>query len=266
VLPCWCSTAPGVPRLDCSAPAPPLITEIDDVVILWVVREGTKNGGRGTFLVLMRRTPALDAAADPPAYYDALPNETLLMLFEKPSLRTRVSLEVGMTELGGHAIAYMIGDSPLGKKETFGDTAACLSRYCAAVTARVNSRESINGLTAHADIPVVNALDDWAHPMQILADMQTIEEHLGSLEGKRMAYVGDSRNNMTYDLMRGGAIKGFTGRCTSVAACTSPPAFPLPLPPLARPRTPSHRGTARLAGLVEREAPPCVRACILAGT
>ena len=81
--------------------------------------------------------------ADPPAYYDALPNETLLMLFEKPSLRTRVSLEVGMTELGGHAIAYMIGDSPLGKKETFGDTAACLSRFVAAVTARVNSRESI---------------------------------------------------------------------------------------------------------------------------
>ena len=109
--------------------------------------------------------------ANPKDYYDALPNETLLMLFEKPSLRTRVSLEVGMTELGGHAISYMIGDSPLGKKETYGDTGACLSRYVAAITARVTSREQINGLTATADVPVVNALDDWAHPMQILADM-----------------------------------------------------------------------------------------------
>jgi ornithine carbamoyltransferase len=109
--------------------------------------------------------------ANPKDYYDALPNETLLMLFEKPSLRTRVSLEVGMTELGGHAIYYMIGDSPLGKKETYGDTGACLSRYVAAITARVTSREQIDGLTATADIPVVNALDDWAHPMQILADM-----------------------------------------------------------------------------------------------
>ena len=96
------------------------------------------------------------------------------MLFEKPSLRTRVSLEVGMTELGGHAIAYMIGDSPLGKKETFGDTGACLSRYVSAVTARVTSKESINGLVEHSEIPVVNALDDWAHPMQILADMVCI--------------------------------------------------------------------------------------------
>ena len=148
--------------------------------------------------------------AEPEAYYDALTNETLLMLFEKPSLRTRVSLEVGMTELGGHAISYMIGDSPLGKKETYGDTGACLSRYVAAITARVTSREQIDGLTATADVPVVNALDDWAHPMQILADMQTIEEKKGGLSGVRMAYLGDIRNNMTYDLMRGGSLMGFT--------------------------------------------------------
>ena len=88
--------------------------------------------------------------------------------------------------------------------------AACLSRYVAAVTARVNSRESIEGLTAFSTIPVVNALDDWAHPMQILADMQTIEEKKGSLQGLRMAYLGDIRNNMTYDLMRGGTLMGFT--------------------------------------------------------
>ena len=147
---------------------------------------------------------------NPTEYYDALPNESLLMLFEKPSLRTRVSLEVGMTEMGGHAISYMIGDSPLGKKETYGDTGACLSRYVAAITARVTSREQIAGLTATADVPVVNALDDWAHPMQILADMQTIEEKFGSLKGVKMAYLGDIRNNVTYDLMRGGALMGYT--------------------------------------------------------
>ena len=92
--------------------------------------------------------------ANPKDYYDALPNETLLMLFEKPSLRTRVSLEVGMTELGGHAISFMTGDSPLGKKETYGDTGACLSRYVTAITARVTSREQINGLCATASVPV----------------------------------------------------------------------------------------------------------------
>jgi len=121
-----------------------------------------------------------------------------------------VSLEVGMTELGGHAISFMTGDSPLGKKETYGDTGACLSRYVAAITARVTSREQINGLTATANVPVVNALDDWAHPMQMLADLQTIEEKFGSLKGVRMAYLGDIRNNVTYDLMRSGALMGFT--------------------------------------------------------
>ena len=153
---------------------------------------------------------AHEMKANPKDYYTALPNETLLMLFEKPSLRTRVSLEVGMTELGGHAISYMIGDSPLGKKETYGDTGACLSRYVAAITARVTSREQINGLTATADVPVVNALDDWAHPMQILADMQTLEEKFGSLKGLKMAYLGDIRNNVTYDLMRGASLMGYT--------------------------------------------------------
>jgi len=148
--------------------------------------------------------------ATPTDYYDALKNETLLMLFEKPSLRTRVSLETGMTELGGHAISYMTGDSPLGKKESYGDTGACLSRYVAAVTARVKSRAQIAGLCEHADVPIVNALDDWAHPMQILADMQTIEEKFGSLKGVKMAYLGDIRNNVTYDLMRAGSLMGYT--------------------------------------------------------
>ena len=96
------------------------------------------------------------------------------MLFEKPSLRTRVSLEAGMTSMGGHGIAYMTGDSPVGSKETYEDTGAVLSRMVDAVTARVKSRDQIAGLARTATIPIVNALDDNAHPMQMLADIQVV--------------------------------------------------------------------------------------------
>lgn len=106
---------------------------------------------------------AMEMRATPSDYHDALKHKTLLMLFEKPSLRTRVSLEAGMTSLGGHGIAYMTGDSPIGKKETYEDTGAVLSRMSDAVTARVKSREQIAGLAANSTIPIVNALDDYAH-------------------------------------------------------------------------------------------------------
>eukprot|EP00622_Pseudochattonella_farcimen_P004448 FR739834.1.p1 GENE.FR739834.1~~FR739834.1.p1 ORF type:complete len:323 (+),score=47.36 FR739834.1:59-970(+) len=150
-------------------------------------------------------------------YHDALKHKTLLMLFEKPSLRTRVSLETGMTQLGGHGIAYMTGDSPIGKKETYEDTGMVLSRMVDAVTARVNSREQIAGLCGSSTIPIVNALDDYAHPMQMLADLQTITEVKASLDlsGVRLAYAGDACNNVTYDLMRAGIIMGMDVRVTA---------------------------------------------------
>ncbi|EGB03944.1 ornithine carbamoyltransferase [Aureococcus anophagefferens] len=163
---------------------------------------------------------ALDMKARPEDYHDALKRKTLLMLFEKPSLRTRVSLEAGMTSLGGHGIAYMTGDSPIGVKESYEDTGAVLSRMADAVTARVKSRDQIAGLAANATIPIVNALDDYAHPMQMLADLQTIVEHKGgdapdverALGGKALAFVGDCCNNVTYDLMRAGALMGLDVR------------------------------------------------------
>lgn len=154
---------------------------------------------------------ALDMKKTPSDYYDALKYKTLLMLFEKPSLRTRVSLEVGMTQLGGHAIAYMTGDSPIGTKESYEDTGAVLSRMADAVTARVNSRKQIAGLAANSTIPIVNALDDYAHPMQMLADLQVMVENTGGavdLSGATLAFVGDIQNNVTYDLMRAGIIMG----------------------------------------------------------
>jgi len=165
-------------------------------------------------------TLAMKMKANPEAYYNALQNKTLLMLFEKPSLRTRVSLEAGMSSLGGHAIAYMMGDSPLGVKESYEDTGAVLSRMSDAVTARVKSRTQIAGLAANSTIPVVNALDDYAHPMQMLADMQVMMEHLGvtpdqtvdGLQGITFAFCGDLNNNVTYDLMRTGCIMGMNVR------------------------------------------------------
>lgn len=126
-----------------------------------------------------------------------------------------MSLEVGMTQLGGHAIAYMTNDSPIGKKESYEDTAAVLSRMCSAVTARVKSRDQVAGLARTATIPVINALDDFAHPMQMLADLLTMAEHCrgspdASLEGLTISFVGDLQNNVTYDLMRSAALMGMT--------------------------------------------------------
>merc|ERR1719424_347930 len=104
----------------------------------------------------------------------------------------------------------MTGDSPVGEKETYEDTGAVLSRMVDAVTARVGTRDQIAGLAATATVPIVNALDDFAHPMQMLADLQTIAEKKGSLDlsGVSLAYAGDACNNVTYDLMRAGIIMG----------------------------------------------------------
>merc|ERR1719401_1406669 len=142
-------------------------------------------------------------------FSDTLKGYSLLTLFEKPSLRTRVSLEVGMHQLGGQAIFYSIDNSPLGVKESIEDTGKVLSRMCQGITARVNSRKSVQNLAMVSSIPVINALDDYAHPMQMLADMLTIVEHKGSWEGLTMAYFGDLENNVTYDLMRTAALMGY---------------------------------------------------------
>lgn len=142
-------------------------------------------------------------------FSDILKGFSLLTLFEKPSLRTRVSLEVGMHQLGGQAIFYSIADSPLGKKESVEDTGKVLARMCQGITARVASRKAVRSLAEVSDVPVINALDDYAHPMQMFADLQTIVEHKGSWEGLTMTYLGDLENNVTYDLMRLAALMGY---------------------------------------------------------
>ncbi|KAH0785012.1 ornithine transcarbamylase [Histomonas meleagridis] len=151
---------------------------------------------------------AIEMKAHPENYSHALEQKTLLMLFEKPSLRTRVSFETGMTKMGGHAIMYSVADSPLGKKETIADTAHVLERMVDVVMARLNKRADVRELAANSKIPVINGLDDFAHPTQMVADFQTILEKRGSLKGTVLAYFGDVANNVTYDLMRTCALLG----------------------------------------------------------
>ncbi|MFA5689347.1 MAG: ornithine carbamoyltransferase [Kiritimatiellales bacterium] len=142
--------------------------------------------------------------AAPEKYQTALAHKTLLMIFEKPSLRTRLSFEIGMTQLGGHAIYYDMGTSPMGGgKETIEDSIRVISRMCDIVMARLFKHEDLLKMAEYATIPVINALTDDSHPCQILADLQTIQEKKGRLKGLKLAYLGDGFNNVTHSLMHG---------------------------------------------------------------
>jgi ornithine carbamoyltransferase len=150
-----------------------------------------------------------DVKKNPQKYVKKLEGKTLLMIFEKPSLRTRISFEVGMTQLGGHAIYYDLSTSPLGKKkESVYDTAMTSSRYVDIIMARLFSHEAIEDLAKNSRVPVINALTDYSHPCQILADFQAIREKKGRLEGLKLAYLGDGNNNVTHSLIFGSAITG----------------------------------------------------------
>lgn len=140
-------------------------------------------------------------------YMDALKGMSLAMIFEKSSTRTRVSFEVAMTELGGHALYLNYADLQLGRSETICDTASVLSRYAHAITARVYSHETVCELARCADIPVINALSDMEHPCQLLADLLTIRERKGDLKDLRIAWIGDG-NNVCNSLILGSAITG----------------------------------------------------------
>ncbi len=133
--------------------------------------------------------------------------KSLAMIFEKPSTRTRVSLEVAAAELGAHPIYLSAGELQLGRGETIADTARVLSRYVQGITARVFSHNTVVQLAKHARVPVVNALSDWEHPLQILADLQTMHQRFGKLEGLRLAWVGDG-NNVCNSLILAAAILG----------------------------------------------------------
>jgi len=129
-----------------------------------------------------------------------LKDKTLGMIFEKPSLRTRISFEAGMTQLGGHAIYLGPSDIGLGKREAVSDIAIVTSSMVDIIMARTFKHEHVVELGKYSSVPVINALTDWEHPCQILADIMTIWEVKGKLEGLKMAFVGDGDNNVTHSL------------------------------------------------------------------
>jgi len=167
---------------------------------------------------------AAELKADRAATFRAAPlaGKTLAMIFQKPSLRTRVSFETGMTLLGGHAIYLAPSDIKLGERETTEDIALVLSRFADIIMARVFGHQIVVDLAKYATVPVINGLSDFEHPCQILADLLTIQERKGRLRGLSATYIGDG-NNVAHSLMYGAARVGMN------MTVLTPPGFePLP--------------------------------------
>jgi ornithine carbamoyltransferase len=134
--------------------------------------------------------------------------KTVALLFDKPSLRTRVSFTVGVAELGGQPLEIDTTKTHLGRGETIADLGRVLTRQVAAITWRTAGQERIEELASVAGVPVINTLTDEFHPCQILADLQTVAEHFGTLAGRTFTYVGDGANNMASSYLLGGATAG----------------------------------------------------------
>jgi len=147
---------------------------------------------------------AAEVKGKPQAFHQAMHRKTLLMMFEKPSLRTRISFETGFTQMGGHAIYYDLATSPLSSgKENVADMIRVVSRYVDIIMGRLYEQKHIEEMATLSRVPVINGLTNYDHPCQILADLQTIQEHKGRLKGLKLAYLGDSNNNVTHALLFG---------------------------------------------------------------
>mgnify|MGYP002630673999 CR=1 FL=1 len=153
---------------------------------------------------------------EPADWRTALAGQSLAMIFQKSSTRTRVSFEVGMVQLGGHALFLSAQDMQIGRGETIADTARVLSRYCDGIMARVYGHSDLEELARYANVPVINGLSDRLHPCQTMADALTLAERFSpvgrfdplSLVGRKLCYVGDAANNMANSLMITGATLG----------------------------------------------------------
>jgi len=161
--------------------------------------------------------------ATPGDYADRLRGKAIAMIFEKPSTRTRISFEVGIASLGAHPLALSSAELQLGRGETIEDTGRVLSRYVDAVVLRTFGQERLEALARTSTIPIVNALSDLEHPCQCLADLLTIQERKGKLEGLVLAYVGDG-NNVAHSLLVGGAEAGMSVRVATPAGYEPLPA------------------------------------------
>jgi ornithine carbamoyltransferase len=140
-------------------------------------------------------------------YAGRLSGMSVAMIFEKPSTRTRVSFEVGIAELGAHPVALSSSELQLGRGETIEDTGRVMSRYVDVIVLRTFGQERLESLARTATVPIVNALSDFEHPCQCLADLLTVQEHKGRLAGLTLAYVGDG-NNVAHSLLLGGTKAG----------------------------------------------------------
>jgi ornithine carbamoyltransferase len=150
---------------------------------------------------------AKDVKADPAKYSQALAGKNIVTIYEKQSLRTRVTFDIGINKLGGHAVYLDSQNGAIGERETVKDFAANISRWADAIVARVMSHKTLEGLVEHGNIPVVNSLCDLYHPCQALADFLTISEHYEDVSKVKLAYVGEG-NNVTHSLLLTGAILG----------------------------------------------------------
>jgi len=162
-----------------------------------------KDWSRDELELLFEQAAAIKASPD--SYAGALAGQSLAMIFQKPSTRTRVSFEVGMYQLGGRALFLGADDIQLNRGETIADTARVLSRYVQGIMARVFAHQDVTDLARHGSVPVINGLSDLLHPCQALADYFTLRERRGGLMGLKLAYVGDG-NNVAHELMFG-AVK-----------------------------------------------------------
>ena len=135
--------------------------------------------------------------------HEVLKGKTLAMIFSKNSTRTRVSFEVGMFQLGGHALFLSNSVSQIGRGEPVQDTARVISRYCDGIMIRTFAQQEVEDLAKYGSVPVINGLTDFSHPCQVLADLMTIREHKAQLEGLKVCYVGDG-NNMANSIIVGG--------------------------------------------------------------
>jgi ornithine carbamoyltransferase len=151
---------------------------------------------------------AADLKKDPFSYRPLDGPRGVAVIFDKNSTRTRFSFEVGIAQLGGHAVVVDGRSTQLGREETLQDTAKVLSRYVDAIVWRTYGQARLAAMAETATVPIVNALSDQFHPCQVLADLQTVAERIGSLRSLRMSYFGDGANNMAHSLMLGGVTAG----------------------------------------------------------
>jgi len=155
------------------------------------------------------RSEALASGRSPAR--DDLAGRSVVLVFEKPSLRTRASFEIGVQELGGIALPMWNSEISLGSRESIPDTGRVLARYAQCIVIRTFAQSGLEELAEAADVPVVNALSDHEHPCQALADLQTVREVFQGLEGRSLAYVGDG-NNVAHSLLLAGAMTGMSVR------------------------------------------------------